>query len=672
MKIATNKLMLAADILVLAVLFFYLSSFFNFSVIFDNRTTNGGDTGSHYYPAQYMKDYLLPHLKITGWCPGWYAGFPIFQFYFPLSYVLMALISYPLGLNIAFRIVSCLGVFLLPVCTYFFFRIMKVQFPGPAIAAVLTIPFLFLETNSYFGGNIPSVLAGEFAESISISLSLFFLGLMYKGIEKKKLIVPSALVLGLVMMFHLVPGIICILASGFFILFTKDRVKNFIYLFKVFALAFLLIGFWAVPFILKMSYSTSMNYTPDHAVDAIFPVPIIAYYIIAFAGAFFFYRDDKLRFFLFIILACLFFYLFMPQGHLVNFRFIPFVYLFVMFTSALVINNVLHKFRIKYLMFVPIIILIIILLINQNTVSYIPSWIKWNYDGYEAKADNGFLKLNEYLKTLPDGRIMYEYSSGHNSLGSSRAFETIPAFSGKPVMEGLFIESALSAQAHFILQPELSEGPSCPIAGMPCPPNNIKRGLEHMKLFNIKYYIATTNKLKQLAKNNSEFKFLKSVSGFDIFELDNSGYVVAAKEEPGFFPEAGWRQRSIDWMIKGDLAKIQVYGAERPSGNLNYSSECKIEEHIENEKIEFNTTCIGRPHLIKVSYFPNWKVNGADKVYLASPSFMLVYPTQSHVEIYYGLSYSDWLGIAATAAGILIAVSIALNLRFFGKLYKKQ
>ena len=51
-----------------------------------------------------------------------------------------------------------------------------------------------------------------------------------------------------------------------------------------------------------------------------------------------------------------------------------------------------------------------------------------------------------------------------------------------------------------------------------------------------------------------------------------------------------------------------------------------IYEKVEREKIEFYTTGIGQPHLIKVSYFPNWKVTGAQGPYLVSPSLMLVIP----------------------------------------------
>jgi len=77
---------------------------------------------------------------------------------------------------------------------------------------------------------------------------------------------------------------------------------------------------------------------------------------------------------------------------------------------------------------------------------------------------------------------------------------------------------------------------------------------------------------------------------------------------------------------------------------------------VEEEKISFDTTCVGKPHLIKISYFPNWKVKGADKIYLVSPTFMMVFPEKEHVELYYGKTFSDILGTILTFSGIIIIV----------------
>ena len=52
------------------------------SQLFKNTTPAGGDMGAHVWlPA--CQASLLPHLRITGWTPDWYDGFPALTYYFP-------------------------------------------------------------------------------------------------------------------------------------------------------------------------------------------------------------------------------------------------------------------------------------------------------------------------------------------------------------------------------------------------------------------------------------------------------------------------------------------------------------------------------------------------------------------------------------------------------------
>jgi hypothetical protein len=67
-------------------------------------------------------------------------------------------------------------------------------------------------------------------------------------------------------------------------------------------------------------------------------------------------------------------------------------------------------------------------------------------------------------------------------------------------------------------------------------------------------------------------------------------------------------------------------------------------ETLENESLSFDTTAVGRPHWVKISYFPNWHVEGAEGPYLASPSMMMVIPTESHVTLYYGRTAANTVG----------------------------
>ena len=56
----------------------------NPSLLLANTAVTGGDTGAHVALAQFLKTNLLPHLRVSGWDPGAYDGFPLNTFYFPL------------------------------------------------------------------------------------------------------------------------------------------------------------------------------------------------------------------------------------------------------------------------------------------------------------------------------------------------------------------------------------------------------------------------------------------------------------------------------------------------------------------------------------------------------------------------------------------------------------
>jgi hypothetical protein len=188
-------------------------------LLLSQTTTAGGDTGAHHYPAQYLIQELLPHGRLTGWAPGWYAGMPMLTFYFPFPFLLIALLNYVLPYTVAFKLVTALGVFLLPVTAYGMARLWRVRRPFPVIAAVFAAGFLLMEKSgggqlySIYGGNILSTLAGEFGYMISFALVFLFLGTMYRGIEKPRLnmlLVFNCLLLMALALSHIVTTIVLV------------------------------------------------------------------------------------------------------------------------------------------------------------------------------------------------------------------------------------------------------------------------------------------------------------------------------------------------------------------------------------------------------------------------------------------------------------------------------
>jgi hypothetical protein len=82
------------DAVAVGAALYLIAGKFPTEVMFADTVTNGGDMGTHYYAAAYMRDVLLPKGAVTGWCPGNYCGFPLFQFYFCFPFLLIALCSH--------------------------------------------------------------------------------------------------------------------------------------------------------------------------------------------------------------------------------------------------------------------------------------------------------------------------------------------------------------------------------------------------------------------------------------------------------------------------------------------------------------------------------------------------------------------------------------------------
>jgi hypothetical protein len=70
------------------------------------------------------------------------------------------------------------------------------------------------------------------------------------------------------------------------------------------------------------------------------------------------------------------------------------------------------------------------------------------------------------------------------------------------------------------------------------------------------------------------------------------------------------------------------------------------------DSIRFHVSRTGVPVVVKMSYFPNWKVKGGEGPYRVAPNLMVVVPTSNDVTMTYGLTGVDWLGRLMTLFGI--------------------
>jgi hypothetical protein len=666
-----NKIMF--DIVIFLIIFIFLFLYFKPDLILSSTITAGGDTASHYPAAEYYIKNLFPNFKISGWFMGNYAGFPLLQFYFPLPFFLMALLSFFVSIQVSFKIITLLGIFLLPLAVYFMSKYFKLEYPAPILAAISTLAFLFMEANSMWGANIPSTLAGEFSYSIAFALSFIFLGTLYKGINENKYLILNSLLIFIIGLTHLYGLLFCAVSSLFFIL----KRKNFDYLVKLVLISFSLLGVWLFPMFFNLKYTTAYGDFWNVKFSQIFPLIIIPFISLILLNLFrlkTFFKDIKLNYLFFSVISTLLLYFSAVYIGLVNIRFIPFIQLLLIIIGVFSLSHFITKilkFHTKSFYFVVIFVFLFLGLTIfhvEKNVDYIDHWIDWNYNGFENKNSwNLFKDINNYLANEnSSSRVVFEHSSSHNSFGTVRAFEMLPFFANRSNTEGLYMQSSISAPFVFYIQALVSREKSCPFPTYGCARTNLTKAEKRLKMFNVGSLIVVSTFSKDQMNKNDFYNENKNFGTYSIYNIKEKGYVYVPEFRPILAKSNDFQKDSYLWFINDTLIDVHLVFDENILEDDNlikdyfYKDElnknCNISSNLFNEKIIFTTDCLNQPHIISVSYYPKWKSKNKEKIYYVSPSFMLIYPKENVVEINYKKTWDDYLGLLFTLFGILLII----------------
>jgi hypothetical protein len=226
---------------------------------------------------------------------------------------------------------------------------------------------------------------------------------------------------------------------------------------------------------------------------------------------------------------------------------------------------------------------------------------------------------------------------------------------------------------------------------------NSTNATRHLELFNVKQFIARSSLTKQALRQAPEWRLIGREQDWEMYELTTheGRWVFIPPRRPLTVSTPRWKDCSLEWLyqpaalsqfIDWDLppgaraaprsghregagetlteSQFRGYLSDWATGGTNGMSavlpeagtRCIRDEEVTDEHIHFKTTAIGLPHIIKMSWFPNWKVRGADGVHCVSPGFMLVYPRQAEVELYYGTTPGDGVGYALTLVGLALLI----------------
>ena len=333
---------------------------------------------------------------------------------------------------------------------------------------------------------------------------------------------------------------------------------------------------------------------------------------------------------------------------------------------------------------------------------FVDGWARWNFTGYEGKSAYAeYHDLVETMKSLGNdtahgcGRALWESSGELNKYGTTMSLMLLPHWTKGCIgsMEGLNFEASGTTPYHFITSAAMSKQSSNPVRELRYDNNDAGLGVRYMQELGVKYFLAFTKEAIAQANLQAALVEVKRSGPWVIYQVGNSELVVPLKAQPVIvnsrtgdakerWLEIGtsWFQHPEDWSAvpveKGLDTWQQVDVAidlNRRDGEPGLSSRrvdivtptqainivetepTKVTNLVlEDSAISFSVDQIGQPILVRMSYFPNWKVSGAKGPFRVAPNMMVVVPTKLDVRLHYGYTKLDIFAYVLTAIGIAV------------------
>ncbi len=345
-------------------------------------------------------------------------------------------------------------------------------------------------------------------------------------------------------------------------------------------------------------------------------------------------------------------------------------------------------------------------------------WAEFNFKGLEGQqpkrdqpdgatvpdGQGGWPELRALVATMDEvgqdpafgcGRAFWEFDRDRiQSYGTTMALMMLPYFTDGCIgsMEGLYFESSATTPYHFLTQCKLSQAGSCSQRDLAYTSFDIQKGIDQLALMGVRYYLASTSTAVDAAARDERLTEVAVSGPWHVYEidpdldqmivgLDHLPVVlenVEATQDSWLDPAVAWFNDPTRWDVPfaidgpDDWPRIELPelpdatddGADRRVGDRDLPAfpqeEVRAAEvtdvDVGGQEISFRVDEPGTPVLVKVSYFPNWTVEGAEGPYRVSPNLMVVVPTQQEVRLSYERTSLDWTAYLLTFLGILALI----------------
>ena len=331
---------------------------------------------------------------------------------------------------------------------------------------------------------------------------------------------------------------------------------------------------------------------------------------------------------------------------------------------------------------------------------FVDGWARWNFTGYEGKNAYGeYYGIVQTMKQLGEdstqgcGRALWENSGELNKYGTTMSLMLLPFWTDGCIssMEGLFFEAAGSTPYHFITAAAMSKQSSNPVRELRYDNNDATLGVRYMQELGVKYFMGFTPEAIAQASQQEGLTEVARSGPWVVYRVANSDVVTPLATQPvvanisSSNPRERWLEVGTSWFQHpetwttpiaddgpSEWQRIDVVVDESKREGEPNSNNRRVDVvnpataltpvplepvvisnvSIGEESVRFSVDKIGVPVLVRVSYFPNWKVDGATGPYRVAPNMMVVIPTSTTVNMHYGWNMIDYVAYLLSFAGI--------------------
>ncbi|MFZ4811966.1 MAG: hypothetical protein ACOYL9_11530 [Ilumatobacteraceae bacterium] len=292
-------------------------------------------------------------------------------------------------------------------------------------------------------------------------------------------------------------------------------------------------------------------------------------------------------------------------------------------------------------------------------------------------------EFQQLVSTLDDitaergcGRLSYEFAST-GRYGSIYALQLLPRFTDDCVttINGLLAGSPNANRFQPVAESAYSLEAERYNARLPFEEPDMARGVRYLRELGCQYFLALTPEMVAQARETDGMSELATVGPWSVFEVADVALVEPLSMAPYVDGSVAgrdeWSEASMKWFKQADslAPRISSAGAAEWPSTAEASSAAPLPTTEvsaivdDGDSIAFDVSKIGVPVLIRESYFPTWKAEGADGPYRVAPNWMVVVPRNTSVRMVSKAGGIEMVSSLMTIAGLSGCVALAVIVR---------